>query len=447
MNMNHLHKLGLGIVLALLLVVTGCRKEDNPQQESGRTPDVAIAWFQLSQKLTKEGPGFTPPVAARAFGYTSVALYEAIAPGYPGARSLQGQIRNLQPGALPQVEAGKEYDWDLVANATLAHAMLRFYPDAKTENLLAISQLEAQLYNTYVGRVSTDVAQRSRQFGINMAEAVFQFAITDGHEKCHLNNFPNDYNPPSGPGAWVPTPPLYQRALQPYWGDTRPFLQANVILATPNGPPPYSAQQGSPFFLEGLECYTVSQNLTPSMETIAHYWSDDPGLTSTPPGHSMSIILQILEKEKWDLWRSAELLARGGMALHDAFISCWRTKYITSVLRPVTYIRDHFDPNWNSLLNTPPFPEYTSGHSVQTGATAAILLSYFGDKYPFTDRHHVSRTDINGAPRSYPSFKAMAQEAALSRLYGGIHYRSAIEHGLEQGEKIGEHILLLRMLP
>lgn len=446
MNAKFTHILaGLGLLLSLA-VLPGCRKDNSDGPSSGRTAEVALEWFGLSMKLTKEGPGFTPPVAARAFGYTGVALYEAVAPGRSGARSLQGQINGLALGSLPAADPGQHYHWDLVANAAMATSLRRYYPNATMANRLAIDDLEEQLYQRFAGEVSPEIAQRSRAYGQDVAEAVFQFALTDGRDQCYMENFPDNYVPPTGPGAWVPTPPAFQKALQPYWGDTRPFMISNVILPLPPGPPSYSETPGSLFYLEGLEVYTVTSHLSEEQKTIAQFWSDDPGLTATPPGHSIHVVLQVIEKEGEDLFTAAALLARAGMCVHDAFISCWRAKYITNVLRPVTYIQKLFDSSWMPLLNTPPFPEYTSGHSVQSGAISALLTGTYGDNYAFTDRTHALRTDINGAPRHFPSFYAMAQEAAISRLYGGIHYKAAIDHGIAQGRKIGEHILLLRML-
>jgi hypothetical protein len=438
--------IALSILLLGIFILSGCRKDQPEGPASGRTAEVVLSWYQHSLKLTKEGPGFTPPVAARAFGYTGVALWEAIAPGRSGARSLQGQINGLPTGTMPVADRNQTYHWDLVANAALATSLRRYYPNASMANRQTIDEMEETMYQRFAGEVSPEVAMRSRAFGQDLAEAVYQFALTDGRDQCHMENFPDGFVPPSGPGYWVPTPPAYLKALQPFWGETRPFMISNVILPLPPGPPPYSEIPGSLFYLEGLEVYTVTTNMGAEQETIAKFWSDDPGITSTPPGHSINIVLQVLDKEKADLWEAAELLARAGMCVHDAFVSCWRTKYLTNILRPVTYVQKVFDASWMPLLNTPPFPEYTSGHSVQSGAIATLLTSKYGDGYAFTDRTHVLRADINGAPRHFPSFNAMAQEAAISRLYGGIHFKAAIEHGITQGRKIGEHILLLRML-
>jgi len=217
----------------------------------------------------------------------------------------------------------------------------------------------------------------------------------------------------------------------------------NIQPLLPIAPPEYSTDPSSDFYLEAIEVYETVNNLAPDEKVIAEFWSDDPGNTATPPGHSNSIMLQILKSENANLATTAELYAKLGMALHDAFISCWYAKYVYNLIRPISYIHEHLEDNWTIPLATPPFPEYTSGHSVQSGATAQVLTDFFGDDYAFTDNMHVNRTDIDGTPRSFSSFYDFADEAAISRLYGGIHYRAAIDIGVDQGKGIGQNIATL----
>jgi hypothetical protein len=217
----------------------------------------------------------------------------------------------------------------------------------------------------------------------------------------------------------------------------------NVNGALPAPPPAFSTDPSSAFWLEAKEMYDAVENLSADQLTIAQYWSDDPGLTATPPGHSLSIALQVLVQENADLGLAAETLAKLGMAVHDAFISCWNAKYTYNLVRPITYILAEIDAGFTTPLTTPPFPEYTSGHSVQSGAASKVLTDLFGENYAFTDKTHEARVDIDGSPRSFASFYEFAEEAAISRLYGGIHYRSAIEIGVDQGVIIGGNISAL----
>jgi hypothetical protein len=204
---------------------------------------------------------------------------------------------------------------------------------------------------------------------------------------------------------------------------------------------PYSEDPASLWVAEAKEVQDTVNDLTPEQEAIAVFWADDPGETSTPPGHSVSIATQLLRTHDADLLTAAELYARLGIAVADAFLACWHTKYTVNLVRPITTIQQLLDPAWGGPLrplpvSTPPFPEYPSGHSVQSGAAAAVLTSAFGAATAFTDTTHVDR----GLPaRSFPSFDAAAEEAAISRLYGGIHFRPAIVDGLAQGRCVGQN--------
>jgi hypothetical protein len=239
----------------------------------------------------------------------------------------------------------------------------------------------------------------------------------------------------------VPTPPGFLPALQPYWGTCRTFASASGAACPLGTPTPYDEDPESRFFEEAHEVYAAVNGLTDEQRAIALFWSDDPGATVTPPGHSVSILTQILRQRNASLADAAIAYAKLGIAVADAFICCWNTKFRVNLLRPVTYIQALIDPAWSSLLTTPPFPEFTSGHSVQSGAAATVLTDLFGE-VAFTDRTH----DDRGLPsRSFRSFWDAAGEAAISRLYGGIHFRPAIELGLEQGRCVGEHVNALRL--
>ena len=205
--------------------------------------------------------------------------------------------------------------------------------------------------------------------------------------------------------------------------------------------PEYSEDKDSAFYKEALEVYEAKQNLTPERRAIARFWADDAMLSMTPPGHWISIALQILERDKVDLDKSVDILARLGVAVADGFIGCWQAKYQYDLIRPISYIRRVIDPKWEPLLNTPPFPEYPSGHSTQSGAAAAVLTNLFGENFAFEDK---TGSHAGLAPRNFASFNAAADDAGISRLYGGIHFRAAIERGLEQGRCIGAFTNALR---
>ncbi|MGL4281675.1 MAG: vanadium-dependent haloperoxidase, partial [Albidovulum sp.] len=267
----------------------------------------------------------------------------------------------------------------------------------------------------------------------------------DGGAVVETMGFPETYALTEGPAHWVPTNPirLQQVPLLPGWGRNRPFAMTGEAPCGLTPPPDYSEDPASPFHAEAMEVYETSKTLTDDQKAIARFWSDDPMLSPTPPGHWIAIFLQIAERDKLSADNMADGLARVGIAVADAFIACWRVKFEYDLLRPVTYIRRFIDPKWDPLLITPPFPEYPSGHSTQSAAAAAVLTALFGPDFAFDDATH----ENDGiAPRHFPSFDAAAREAAISRLYGGIHFRAAIDRGLEQGACVGAFAAALKTL-
>ncbi len=404
-----------------------------------------VAWFDLSTELVKETPGFTPPVAARVFGYLGVALYETVQPGMPGYQTLAGQLNELE--AMPRPDPLARYNWLLAANSALATTMRWHFPTTSPENLAAIDTLEQQIAREYGRHVDAVTAERSVAWGSAVADAIHNWSISDGGHEGYARNFPEGYEAPSGRGLWVSTPPRYSRAMLPYRGGNRPFAVADPEACPAPPPPDFSNQPHTPFYAEALEVYETVRHATPEQTEIARFWADNPGETSTPPGHWISITGQVLTERAQSLDVAAETYAKMGVVLADSFIVCWRTKYIYNLIRPVTYIQLVIDAGWNTpeITNpvpTPPFPEYTSGHSVQSSAAATVLTSLFGDGYHFVDHTHDT---LGLAPRAYSSFQAAAEEAAISRLYGGIHYRSAIEQGLAQGRCVASKVLGLKV--
>jgi hypothetical protein len=288
-------------------------------------------------------------------------------------------------------------------------------------------------------------AALSAAYGQALAAHILAWAATDGGAAIENLGFPVSYEPAGSPADWVPTSlvALQQTPLLPGWGRNRAFAMPDGAACPLPPPPDYSEAAASDFHAEAMEVYETARALTDEQKLIARFWSDDPMLSPTPPGHWISIALQLVEREDLAPREATDLLARLGVVTADAFIGCWRTKYDYDLLRPVTYIRRLIDKDWQPLLITPPFPEYPSGHSTQSAAAAEVLTAVFGDGFAFTDETQVE----DGLPaRSFPSFRAAAEEAALSRLYGGIHFRAAIDRGLDQGRCVAQHTLGLRTL-
>jgi hypothetical protein len=391
--------------------------------------DVPVAWFNLAYDLV-QAEQISPPVAARIFGYLGIALYEALVPGMPGYQSLVGQLNGLQ--VMPE-PADHVYHWPTVANSVLATTLLGLLNSDLNSTQSAIHALKEEFNQAFKPSLPPGVFTRSLHHGFTVGHGILIWAGMDGYE--FFNDC--DYMPPEGDGMWVTTPPTLSPALQPCWGKLRPFVLSQSSDCSPTPPPSYSELPEADFYQEALEVFQVVNNLTPEQLEIAMFWADNPGETGTPAGHSISILNQILIQEESSLDTASEAFARVGISLADSFIACWETKYEYNLLRPVTYIHQVLGyEDWTTPVVTPPFPEYTSGHSVQSGAVAQVLTDMFGEM-AFTDNTHASR---GFASRNFENFLDFAQESAISRLYGGIHFRSAIELGLEQGQCIGEKV-------
>lgn len=407
-----------------LVAITG-----RAQNAADFTAEVPAAYFAFQLELIKETPGFSPPVASRSLSYTGLSAYEAVVHGIPNRGSFSGVLAQLED--LPAPDETAVLYWPEVMSRVLHNITAALYANMTAERLSELGDIRDNFTNDHAAEAGFSLAA-SQAFADDLSAALIDYAGADGQLDCQFSNFSPDYEPPVGEGLWAPLEG--QQALQPYWGDKRCFVVEFVeedLLAP--APPAFSAEFGSELYEEALAVYNATMELTQEEINIAEYWADGPG-TVTPPGHSISMLTQILEAENSDLAFAAEAYARMGMAVADAFVQCWKTKYVHNLERPITYIRSHIDPEWNTLIETPPFPEYTSGHSSQSGAFGVIMTDLFGDDYAFTD--HTHGTEFGG-PRSFDNFVQCAEETAISRLYGGIHFPIGNQMGSESGIIIG----------
>jgi membrane-associated phospholipid phosphatase len=424
------------LTAALLLVHCWAWADlDQNQKSADQFPsDVAWTWFEELYNVVK-AEKTTPPPASRIYGVTAVALYESIVAGTEENRSLVGQLNGLT--SLPQPKKNQKYHWPTVANAVLANTLRGLYPTISQASLDALNNLEHSFASQQQAEVPGPVYERSVAHGQAVAAAILDWAATDGfsiYNDCR-------YVPVPVAGAWAPTPPLFNpNPLQPCWGMIRPMVLTSGAECPPPGHPAFSTDTASNFYAAGLGVYHAGLGLTDEQQTIADYWSDGAGATGTPPGHWIAIMSQIARNDDLSLAAAAEAYARVGMAVHDGFIACWNTKYIYNLQRPVTYINDNIDAGWRPYIVTPGFPSYTSGHSTQSGAAARVLTDLFGSKR-FTDTTHADHGLVPPQkPRTYDSFDAAAAEAAVSRLYGGIHFAFDNNDGLSSGRCIGQAI-------
>lgn len=391
---------------------------------------LAMEWYDLELKFIRQKPGFTPPVAARTLGYTGIILYESLVNGMPEYRSLSTELKI--PG-LPLPDSN--YHWIVAANTAMAAALKHFTGMLSEDNIRQIENLETCFNAPYVQTISPNQFKASVEFGKALENAIYNWSLTDGGANGFTNTHGKYSTVPSLPGHWQPT--AFTGGLLPYWGKNRSFLTENGEACQPPPPPVYSDNQQSELYKQANDVYQVFLNLTNEQAEIAKFWADPPGSTFTPAGHSMQLLCRLIDDNKLKLDSAAIAFSKLGIALNDAFISCWETKYRHNLVRPITYIRKNIRQYWIPFLPTPVFPEYSSGHSVQSAAMAEVMSSLFGDNYSFTD---YTNDTFGYKRRHFNSFRECASEAAISRLYGGIHFRISIENGYRQGEKIGKNV-------
>jgi hypothetical protein len=413
----------------------GSKSNSLSDQQFNYSNEVAVKWFDLELQLIKTTPGFSPPVAARALGYTGVTLYESIVAGMKNFVSLRDKLGYSY--ALPPVSDLNKYYWPAVANSALKVMIRNLYPTTNATNKSRIEELFAQLHQQYLAESSAEIVLHSEAYGSAIASAIFDWSKSDGGHEGYANNTPA-YTLPTTPGVWAPTFPAYQQIpVQAYWGNNRPFFAASLDANCLPPVPPYafSSIPGSGFYNQANEVYETGIHLTTEQKSIANYWSDGGG-TVTPPGHNINIGTQLIKATNKNLGEAAIIYARMGMAVSDAFIACWKGKFQYNLMRPITYIRQYIDPSWTSFIATPPFPTYCSGHATVSGASAEVLSSIFGSQTSFIDRTN----EQSFGAKEFKSFDEAAAEAAISRMYGGIHFRMDNEIGLQKGKLIGKNI-------
>jgi hypothetical protein len=401
-----------------------------------RASAVLSGWYRLVLELVRHTPNYSPPVAARAFAWLGLTAHEALA----ATGAAKGGSLSARTALRADLPAWQSLDPAATLHAALAQAVPDHFGNTGPTGQRAMAAMADRLGTRATGGLTNADAARALTLGRAVAAATLAASQQDGGADVANMGFPATWPAPLRPGQWVSTSTIGQQQapLLPRWGENRPFVLASGADCGLPPPPAFSTDPGSAFYAEAQEVWQVSQALTDEQKIVARFWSDDPMLSPTPPGHWITILLDIAERDGIGADRLAHALAVLGIAMSDAFIACWHEKYRHDLLRPVTYIRAQIDPGWEPLLITPPFPEYPSGHSTLSGAASTALAALLGDPFPFDDATHVD----DGLPvRSFTRFAAAAGEAAMSRLYGGIHFRSANEQGLAQGACVGTAVV------
>lgn len=384
---------------------------------------------------------FSPPVASRIYAYMSIAGYEAAISGDDHYVSLAGQVNGLSE--VPKPEKGQEYCYQLSS----VQAML------KVGRTLVFSEDKMDIFYDSVindfkeSGMPEDIYDRSLAYGTVVADHIIAWSSKDNYKQSR--SFPK-YSIEDDAATWKPTPPAYMDAVEPHWNKIRTFVIDSAGQFKPVPPTPFSLDKKSQFYKEATEVYEMGKNLTDEQRQIASFWDCNPFVMNvrghvmfatkkiSPGGHWMNITHVACKIAKADFVQSAEAYARVSLALIDGFISCWDEKYRTRLIRPESYINQYIDEDWVPLLQTPPFPEYTSGHSVISAASAVTLTKLFGENFAFLDS---TELEFGLTARNFNSFIHASEEAAISRMYGGIHYRPAVDNGIIEGRALGNFVV------
>ena len=385
---------------------------------------------------------FPPMIATRNYVYANIAAFECVAAGDASYQSLSGQIKHMPP--MPKPAAGKTIDFSLAA----------LFAFSKVGN--AVTFPEGSMMGYYeelkkmanVAGMSEDVLANTTEFSDSVVAAIIRWSKKDNYAQTRTAERYTVL--PNVAGRWVPTPPMYGTAIEPHWNEIRPMVMDSASQFKPVPPPSYDIKnKNSVYYTSLMEVKTIGENLTDEQKHIADFWDDNPFKMNvqghvmfatkkfSPPGHWMNIVGIGAKTAKADFNTTVAAYAQTAIALFDAFISCWDEKFRSNYVRPETEI-NKIDESWHPHIQTPPFPSYTSGHATNSAAAGEIMTAWFGDNLSFTD---TSLLEFGIANRQIKSFREAAKEAAMSRLYGGIHYRFDNDNGIEAGTRLGAYIV------
>jgi len=432
----------------ITLFFISCKK-DSPIQVT--TKDYCAAVDTVTGIMVHDI--FSPPVASRIYLYPNVAAYEIMAQNSTKYISLEGQLKGLEP--IPKLDVKSGVNKNLAA--LIAHI--------EVSKQLIFSEEALEKYRDVLYKKWEDENPKefevSKEYALKVADHIKKWMGKDNYKQTRTYSKFSVYS--DQPGRWQPTPPSYMDGVEPHWGEIRTLVMDSASQFKPKAPFPFSTDKNSDFYKQAKETYdvgnlisgklkeveTTKSALIPEESSIATFWDCNPYATvtqghmtfakkkNTPDAHWINITKIALKQSNSNFETTVFTFTKTSIGIFESFISCWDEKYRSNVVRPETYINQNIDENWRPQLQTPPFPEYTSGHSVVSTCSSIILTTIFGDNFSYVDNSEF----YFGLPdRRFKSFKQAAEEASISRLYGGIHYRAAIENGVVQGTNIGNFI-------
>jgi hypothetical protein len=346
---------------------------------------------------------FTPPVAARIYTYPNIAFYECIIHSDTSFKTLTGKLTGLH--SLPMPSPSNKMDYYVAGCYAFS-----FVAQALVGTEEKFSNWRVDFSHRIVKNIDNDVIRYSIRYGKLMADSIIAWAKRDNYieSKGMMRTVLSEE-----PGTWKPTPSDYAAALEPNWNTLRPMILKTCSQFSPAKKLVYNTAPESEFQKNVKELYSMSKTLDSLKTSIALYWDDNPNISNqqghltyyvhkiSPGGHWLMITRQACIQNNVKLVKASQAYTLTSIAIFDAFIACWDEKYKTNLIRPVTEINQTFDANWAPLIQTPPFPEFPSGHAMISSAAATILKTLFGEKYSFTDSTEIP---FGIKPRSYTSF-------------------------------------------
>lgn len=385
---------------------------------------------------------FPPMIAARNYVYANIAAYECIVAGDSSYQTLSGQIKHMP--AMPSPDAGKKIDFNLAA-------LLAF---TKVGNAVTFPEGSMMAYYEELVEKADDagmpdeVIENTKAFSDKIFDAILDWSKKDNYAQTRSAS---KYTVTDEDGRWVPTPPSYTSALEAHWMEIRTLVLDSAGHCRPVPAPKFNIKDtNSVFYKATMEVKHLGDSLSEEQKHIADFWDDNPFKMNvsghvmfatkkfSPAGHWMNIVGIVADKAGIDFNTTVYAYAKSSIALFEGFISCWEEKFRSNVIRPETVINKYIDAEWRPYIQTPPFPSYTSGHSVISGSVAEVMTNIFGDNFSYTD---TSEIEFGIPHRSFTSFRQAALEASWSRLYGGIHYRFDLDNGNLQGIEVGKLVV------
>jgi len=433
----------ISFAVIAVVVFAACQEKKNDYVQFFSDPDIYCkSVYELNSVVM--GNNFSPVVASRNYLYATVAAYEVMAAAYPDKyNSLAGQVNGLT--SVPKPEQGKQINYEfasLLAFWKLGQSVT--FSDEQTGNYVDSLKQLAKDHG-----MPKDIYDNSVAFADTVATTIMVWSKKDHYKETR--GMPEYTVYPDSPGRWVPTPPAYSSAMEPHWNMIRPVVMDSSTQFTPPAPLTFDIKnKNSDYYKEVMKIKNAIDSLTPEEKHIADFWDDNPFKLNvaghvmfgtkkfSPPGHWMSIVGIAAQKAKADYPTTVYAYAITSIALFDAFIECWDEKFRHNTVRPETVINKYIDEDWHPYLQTPPFPEYTCGHSTCSSAAAEALTSVFGDNFAYTD---TTELEFGIANRSYTSFRAAADENNWARFYGGIHFHHSCIVSTEYGKKVGDLVV------